>query len=976
MPPSKAPLFPVHFASPSTPTFPSPISPQFPMHRVPSPLASAPPSRDPRPSRPVTIPHASPPQNPGSTSSLSTVASTSSRALKTPHSKIDHRAEQPAIASSSSHGSHDGHHLRGALTPTPTLPLKDRSRASGPTEPRSPTPTQRYLSSENRNQQDEPIRERLPPPPPPMTQRLLPPIPHQSQSKPEKKASRANGTTRAKHTPKPLDIAKKEDRLSQDWVQILGPAQTTHYPHQKQDRLRARSTSPLLPEATKSPPVKQSERSRLPDATMVPMKNGSGGMSPRRPTYERSNTAPTTTPPSVPPMQRAARQGRSSLDALRSSSPSQRPLQNPLSTPPPAVLDYSSPQSTAGRLNLFRNGSVRTPPSEFRGRASEDILRPSMDSLRARSLSKKDAKVLAKEQQRALGVAGGFNMATPSPPPTDTERKSSGLSLKKSSGALKALFNRGMNGKGKERAETPPPVPIADDRFGSMIRASWESPRPSFGFTRPKTPGSSSPLIPSDGRSTPLDNGLSRSLGTEKTIQSSLPLQRTMSQGSHPVMSLPNRPRVALPSRDLPPLPPPSPAPPTSSRGKSQTPIPPAGPKQLAVERTSSPGTRVTPTRASVDEKPLPYLDPTRLTFAGDINRSVASTASTTGSSSPASFSTAQQTESPATSSESTSRPSPSSATPTPSNHESPLKGSPSLHLLQLPELDLNFDFAFDNIGASPSTPRKVSPQKQKLSPSSPTPQRSLTNRVSPKVSPMVSRVNSGRRRSKSFDGHGPGRRPFFLGDVWNEVSTAPSFASPSMIKILTSSSSASVPAMSQPLEPASSTESGESSTASQNDQQVRHAHTQSFSSELSALSSGHARTLSITSSTNETSSPSAPHTPEDERSAASLGFGAVESPSAPTPTPSAPSEKTQIVSVTKPFALNEPPSIPLPALPPTAVLLAPPAIIEVVKPAPVEKKKARENKQTLTSRSKVVVPDPKMDTIALAREMEQILYE
>jgi len=843
-----------------------------------------------------------------------------------------------SLGMSSNHGS-----------PSPAMQLKDRSdttrRSTESREMRSPTPTQRSVSSVATMVRQSPAAAQGPLPPAPQPIEAGHPF---KTSPPQNKAK----TGRSKAPPPPLDF-RETKRLSQDWVYLDGA-----------EEYRVPRASPRLPVMPPPPPALSDSHARpgVPAPMMVPMKNSSP--SPERPAYERSNTAPPLSPSPADRNEagRAQRPGRGSLDQLRSYSsgagPS-RPRQSSFSTPPAAVLDAAQnaePTGSGGKLGLFRTGPNKAAAQkpQLKGRKSEDVLRPSLDA------STKDTKAISKAQHKALGVNGGV----PSHAPTE-ERKSSGLSLKKSSGALKALF-RGA-GK-KDRFEAPPlPNPVEQDRKASKSRRPSTAPKDEtsepFGSKAPE-PSDQAERKASNLAPVEYEQGR-RSLGVERTLYPAPPMMRTRSHGadailkgktgeddngaSHPTLQLPTRQR--LPSRDLPPLPPSSPLAPTSNE--------PNQPQQADTKPQLSNPTDALPLSS------LPYLSPLRASFllessgSGPVSDAAAETAgsveSTVAVNELAAALSATSSSSPA-SSASTTRPSTSNTTPT---AEEPLATSQPLHLLSLPDLDLDFDFdsAFDRIGASPSTPLR-SPNKTRshASPSSPTPQRSHTVRQSPRPSPSpkITRVHSERRRSRSFDGL---TSPL----TWMSRLEGDSygFDSAEINKLFAASQNASAPVMSAPLEPSSSEDShasGEAPTA------------MSDSAPSAPPSSSHGRTDSY-ASTNDTASPSPPQTPEDVK---------------PTSFPDLPP-----VPKVQDSAYGVAPTIPLPALPPMAeapvtppnphsVTLAPAAVIHDLKPIeptqPVVRA-ARVNKPVLNNRSVVVRPDEERTIISLARDLERALY-
>ena len=821
-----------------------------------------------------------------STNSLSTTASTSSRTLKTPQSKLDHPLS-PAIASGS--GWTDDH----SSSPVAAIALR---RAKEVVEPRSPTPTQPQFRDEGRISSQRVFRDRLSPPP----LKHIALLPTQAGEAALLRKQGAASTqsshifTRPRPPPlAPLDI-KKGNRLSEGWVAINLAAPSGS------NQMHAGGNSPLLAEACAVP----HHPARLPQAKMIPVKES---MVPSRPGFERASSAPP-----LSPMERIANEGRSSFDYMKTRTASPTPFrtkQDSFRTPPSDLLDTP--------ILLDDHRPIRNP-SPLRARSSDAVLRPSVDSVRG-AMSKKDSKAIHREQQQALGVASTVVSASSAP---EGEKRTTGLSLKKSSGALKALFIRGASSKGKERADTPPmPSLVASGKMRSRpSTAPHSDSRPRLSFGRPKTPDFSA-----EYQTSPFCAPGRSSLSSDRAIYGAPPMERAISRGSHPSMILPPRPR--LPSRDLPPLPPPSPKPPPETR--------PAQPTLAEALPTSS----------------LPYLSPLRASFLlGEIDAQ--------GGPKP------MESTSITSSSASTTRP-PAIA----SGKISPIKPSRSLHLLQLPDLDLAMNFSFDKMGMSPSTPHKTPHGPSQIEPStgSPTPPRTRTNTTPSKSSPKVSQPGSQRRRSKSFDGPGSGT------DVWRSDAN----------KLFVSSTSSSAPMLSNSSIPL---RAREEPLAMAPKPVPRHRQNSSLSSQPSVPSTmDHTRTPSNTSSTNETPSPSPPHTPREEKTLAGLGFGDLDSPtSAPTPTPPALDTTETPSFVPKPFVLNEPPSIPLPDAPAPApakvAALAPSPEIGSAKPVEPEKtrttlKGPRENKRVLLNKSKIVVPESNASLKSLGREVELLLY-
>ncbi|WVQ97110.1 hypothetical protein IAU59_004220 [Kwoniella sp. CBS 9459] len=797
----------------------------------------------------------------GSTNSLSTTASTSSRTLKTPHSsKTDH---EPIIASAS-----------GSFENSPTVALTAQ-RSKQPVTHSSPTP--------NRT------------PVPPMAQGPLPPIPP-SDTKPKFRGTTKplNVSGKTKPTPLPLN-SKAESRLSQDWIQV-----------------NVSENEPRTTVTTDEKPVVPARSAlRLPQAKMVPMKPEG---SPDRPRFERAVTAPPLSP--TPKDQRG---GRKSLDHLRSTSPTPRPRQTSLSTPPAAVLEAASSSSQS------RIGQGKSDKPFLRTRRSEELMRSTKES----PPSKKDIRA---QQHRTLGVASTVTTGV------DVERKPTGISLKKSSGALKALFK---SGKGKEkerereRSETPPPMPMPRRKSGDELR------RPN------KPPVATVETSPACNRESPEEHGRASFSTERRQYPAAPPMLRAASAGAAPILDvpIPSRSRARLPSRDLP--------------------LPPQEASPVSAPSEQSPSTP--PAQPLPPSSSLPYLSAhaNRVSLAPPANITTPTSEEMKG----------EETNSPS-SSGSTTRPSPVNF--------SPIKPSKSLHLLQLPELDLDFDFAFDKFGSgSPATPRR-SPRRSPRSPNnsyrnSPngSPARSYFTRSPrnvPSVQPQLKRTASERRRSQSFDG--PAGSVPMLDDLWktaSDMGAAPAtsgFISPSMAQFFASASSSSAPVLSQPII-SPEKEAQPLPPAPQLDSSDGHSR-----SESSHQSSDHIRTPSNASSTHETPSPSPPRTPPaPERSLAGLGFGDLSpSSTVTTSTPMPEKQPEQPIGAKKPAAFAEAPTIPLPAVPGPS--LAPPAVIE---PPKVEEKKElqkpRERIMSLMARSKVFLPDQGPNIQVLAQEIERLLY-
>lgn len=775
----------------------------------------------------------------------------------------------------------------------------------------------------------------------------LPPLPSQSQS-------RSAPAPRSRSPLPPLGEQKKqENRLSQDWIHLN---LSLDIPSHQLSIDRPKSTSPLLPlDTTTSTSTSLPLRQKLPPPMMMPIKK----QSPQRPSFERNHSAPLS-PTRKSAYTRPTRpdyKSRASLDQLREMNGSPTPprtRKTSFSTPPQAILDAAATneKSTGGRMQFFRTVSgtnkMSTPPmlrsrkSEDGLRKSEDMLRPSMDVY-----SKKELKAMQKEAQRNLGVA--------TPPIIERERerdegrKSSGLSLKKSSGALKALFKT-AKGKDKESTPSPPPMP---DQFKVRSRPSTSEgpktafeessrPRPSLSneralqslATRSRTPGGSTPEPRSVSDSRVQQSG---GPGGREPVQfpgrGSFSTERSM-YPSHPRSHAPrissdDSERTRKPSRELPPLPMPPPHDLKSFEAHQETgekkhsPLGEALPvSSLPYLSTMAGGASSSPRPVTPDESPLPpTVDFTRTPPRSNQGR-------------------VDQTPSPL------------------------FKPSRSLHLLSLPELDLGFDLSFDKVNGSPSTPRKNSPSKRRSTPDSPIRSMSVSSpsRATRRPSP-VKRTTSERRRSQSFDG--PGQDSWFN----NGFDISSKFAS---------NSSSSAPLLSKPMEPTASDDTRQypappatgAAAAPLSTSQHTHEYSASCSSQQSAPSSlDHARTPSNASSNNDTSSPPPPRTPEDEKSA----FPSFGLELETTPTPSA----AKVKALGEPISLSRPPSIPLPAVPtPVATVQTVSVIVEPIKSErdKPELKKPRHCVRKLNSKGRAMFPEMAGSNKTLARDIDRRL--
>lgn len=747
---------------------------------------------------------------------------------------------------------------------------------------------------------------------------------------------------------------------------------------------RAKSTSPILPRQTISrlPPAPAASssatlpsRNRLHDPMMIPLKNQSP--SPSRPSFERMHSAPIS-PTKRDGPSRPEYRSRSSFDQLRSTSPtppSSRARKTSFSTPPQAIFDTSTSsekdKSQTGRMNIFRSANSKMSTPSLRARKSDDMLRKSEDGLRKSEdmlqrpsmdlFTKKELKAMQKEAQRNLGVA------TP-PPMADKEkdetRKTSGLSLKKSSGALKALFKSGK-GKEKESTPSPPPMPesfrvrsrtttnesagsrqvsnereavkprpsLSDDRlrpsFGRSATPGASSPAPSTASAPPSRPVNrdrtpSNPIISNRGTlsAVPFPNGPQGSFPTERSMYPSNPRAATPAR-----LEEPDSERARKPSRDLPPLPMPS-----SAASQSFD-------HQINGEKKHSPIGEALPVSS------LPYLS----TLAGGR----AATPVTPDLADPQ----------PVNRATTPTRDPQDQAPQTPS----PIKPSRSLHLLSLPDLDLNFDLSFDKL-QSPTTPRRASPQKRRAAQAaSPTRSVSISSPSKASRPSLVHRTTSERRRSQSFDG--PAHDSWYQGGF--------DFSS----RFLATSTSSSAPLLSKPLEPSSSDEGRENPEAAttvatalasplgDDSMASQHGYSLSYSSQPSAPSSmDHARTDSVA-----TSSPSSPKTPVDEKNSYPFVLGELET------TPTKSMVKAKLLG--EAISLSRPPSIPLPAvpMPPSSaapVQVEPPVVVEPIKTEKdkPELKKPRECVKKLYSIGKVINPELPGSNKALARDIERLL--
>ncbi|WWC58416.1 uncharacterized protein I303_100956 [Kwoniella dejecticola CBS 10117] len=815
--------------------------------------------------------------------------------------------------------------------------------------PSVPIAVQRAKSIQPQNHSPTPNRTQVPP----MAQGPLPPTPLISENKYRGSTKPLNIPPNRGKTPPPLEV--KESRLSQNWIHIDTPNDESDSSNEK-------------------PTVPARSQARLPVAKMVPVKKVSGDLTATdRPPLGRNQSAPPLSPSPQPP-----KGGRKSLDQLRSTSPSPAPgsRQTSLSTPPNSLLDAASP-NLAGPS--WRNGAPKVEKPPLFTRKSEDLLRTPKEA----APSKKEIRAM---QQRTLGVASTAALA----PPVDAEKKGTGLSLKKSSGALKALFQRGASGKGKERER--PEVSTTNNRRPSgdelrrpsgdelrrksgdeLRRPSGEQiGRPSMGFQPSPSPAQT------HSRSPPHSQGRASLSADRSMYPTPPPMLRAASTGTSPLLG------VAGPSASRPPV---------SNTPATQLPLPASSTQTASPASAPSEKSPETPSSEMIPSSSLPYLS----AMANRVSLAP-----------PADIAPTPKVE------EITSigrLPDTSASTPRATIvapvEISPIKHSRSLHLLSLPDLDLDFDLGFENfndralhIGASPTTPRRSprsprSPYRRANAAARESPARSYSTR-SPRAAPLpprLQRTASERRRSQSFDG--PTTSLPMLEDFWKSSSdfgatvnptTNAAYISPSVAKFFAAASSTSSPPtlskMHTPLEkqlpPAPGMSRARSSSPSPSRSRSRR---RSDSSRIS--SSDHARTPSDASSTNETPSPSPPQTPP-QRHLDGLGFGEISPEGtiiADTPTPEPIEPKENPVLAKKPIELNVAPDIPLPATP---AALASAAIIEPPKPVETEIKVVQDNEESpkprqrvmsLMSKSQIVNPDPNLTIRALGKEVERLLY-
>ena len=792
----------------------------------------------------------------GSISSLSTDSS-SSHTLKTPHSK--YAGPDPIIVSSS--GS-----LDNALAhPVPALPVVTKE---GPVSP-------------------SPIAKQ------PLEAVRLEPL-KQSLDKPAARPSGGSSQPRSPQGwgepsddgmmcmmgsgPSSLPVRPMRSRSTNQ------PVGETRVPSQEAQRNagypRAAPPPALGPPASSSSQSSAGAHNRLsqdwikvPPQSMAERTNIQNSISPRRPNFERALTDSAAASYEG----KSQRAGRMSADQLRPTSASApRSRHNSMSTPPALAL-MSSHGSTAGtKVRLLR------PIPKLTQRRSEDMLRRPSE----------DGPGLMSRGGAAISPATGNVAGT-------SETKSSGLSLKKSTGALKALFRGGAN-KSKDRASSQtPPLPSLDPhnarsrpstsgsrvssegspRFQSRLESPSLTPSPLIWNASPATAptASQAPRRSMDPQSQGVVDARHRVLTSEKATY---PSSNRPHQPSNPAVRLP-------PSME--------------KGGSADTMV--AGQPTLAEALPSS---------------SLPYLNAlarASMIVESEIRQSVY------GGHSPL----------------------PTSDSSTSSQDvlvDSPIKHSRSLHLLSLPDLDLDFDGAFDSIGVSPaSTPNKHRPAPAPPK-DSPTPTPSPTQHKGDKVR---------RRRSLSLDA------PLQEAD-WSlpmlPTTSAPIMREPSIRRSV--------------VQQAQSQHSLKLSISSGSNELMQ----------ASSQSSDHSQGTPSASETGLTPSPSPPKTPTEpitiptrmslDRVEAALQADARTETKQPTlppqiplpPTPAAlqPSEKTSMV------------------VPPTMVKRIPSPIERLVSDVDKTGLKPRERTRSLQRRSKIVVPDGNWSWRGLAREVGRLL--
>ncbi|KAL1406191.1 hypothetical protein Q8F55_007880 [Vanrija albida] len=859
-----------------------------------------------------------------------------------------------SIASTNTASSSSTNHSGGALRTPHSKQLDHASSrqttSTSPTAAKSAAYRDVRTSNDSRNntvRSIDKVRTDPPPPLPLMAQGPLPETPSSSASNsPDRPfssaATRVKPRTK-KSPPAPIHTGGTDadaERKSRDWARI-DEFGSHHSPTQ-------RNMPHTINHAGLPPPVPAKTLANQPHVEHRPV--------------ETSSTS----------TDYGSKRGRRSADMLRSLTPTG--FGGGRKTPTPLDTQEHSPVQSTSLRPFGTTRAAPEPPKQptLRTRRSADLLRRPSTELLNFGFRDSAAKEAAKEQkalqQRSLGVSTGEAVAD--------GRKTPVLSLKKSSGALRALFR----GKPKETQQAqdvpdmPAPRASISDLFRPTPTVSTPSTTASNLSSRSRTPSSPGSSLPNDRKTFPVPPHLQRSASDS-------------GPPSPPRVGGKVTPRALAPSRELPAVPSPEGSP-RSFHSYRQSPV---NALLNATPITATP------------ELPQPSVSPS----GSDGARSTGS-ASTVRQVAEVSSSSRQQS-SPQWS---PSKESPADWSPTPSpgpegNDWSPIKPSRSLHLLQLPDLDLSFDMGFDAINlSSPTTPRKPSPRSRRgsldlSSPNtqSPTRSRSInTDRLQAPRTEAERALRAERRRSQSFDGPGSGQE-----DPWRAHAHDESWVTPQMMKLFSPSSS-SAPLLSSAPELSTSASDFKSSTSSLGPA-LSVSDTDSASTHPSGRSSGHERTPSGSSSTHETSSPSPPRTPEDAHSAFMglppygsettkttldkapqvleppielgaplVGLGA---PFAPTPTPAA-------VPVQAPISAA--PVAPLPAPPVLKKTRAridnpakpPKESLDPTEPAQLPPMKApfkaRESVRVLVHQSAPIIPDPSISTPAITQELENAL--
>ncbi|BEJ18126.1 hypothetical protein CspHIS471_0704030 [Cutaneotrichosporon sp. HIS471] len=555
--------------------------------------------------------------------------------------------------------------------------------------------------------------------------------------------------------------------------------------------------------------------------------------------HQRSVTEPSQPPTSKQPM-----------DYLR-SMPERRTASGMSEGRRTPISENAARRADADDNPRQRNVTAPTQPT-IKPRKSSDLLRrPSAELLgmfrpdAERASREREAKEAKAAAQRALGV-------------DSDNRKGPAITLKKSSGALRNLFRS----KPKEPPPETPNLPRTSFALGDLVRPK---PNISSGNTTPISV--SAPFQPEGhGRlslherqapSITSSSGDSASRGKKKSTASDRdlpPLPASDSGSAFKASGNMKKPSSPILSKLSPKLPSPkalrrgAPPSPTESKGVRLPPVPGA---------TLSPHSRKPVGGLSVPlDDPLRYSKlPPRGTSKDNVADSAKKATSPVGSDT-GSTSTVRQFA------EEEDRSSFDSLAEGAQEWKPALKSSSSLHLLQLPELDLALDFSFDGFGSTSTSSPESSPHgSQPGTPGS----RSRSASGTLLTSPASKAVRTERRRSKSFDAAANGGE-----DMWRSLDFDKSWnnnklftATPSSVsapKLTTTAASPDVNATSR-----GATNSGLSANSSGTTGTSTSRDTDSLSTHGSF---DHSRTPSGGSSTNETSSPSPPRTPEDAHSA------------------------------------------------------------------------------------------------------------